>query len=155
MTRTGARLGPVPGAAYVRPMVHRLELRPRFAELDPYDHVNHAVYVGWFEEARVRALEEAGLGLDVLKADGFQIVVTDLEVRFRRPVPARATVEVQTRVAEARRASAVWAQRVVVDGSVAVEALVKGATTDRSGRPVRPPPDFWEKLAPLVAADWT
>jgi acyl-CoA thioester hydrolase len=136
-------------------VVHRLALRPRFAELDPYDHVNHAVYVGWFEEARVRALEDVGLGLDALKATGFQIVVTDLEVRYRLAVGAADAVEVQSRVAEIGRASAVWSQRVVLDGGrVAVEAAVKGGVTDTTGRPARPPEGFFDKLGPLVADGW-
>ena len=49
---------------------HVTEHRVRFHELDPYDHVNHAMYVTYFEIGRVDALDAIGLGLDVMKAEG-------------------------------------------------------------------------------------
>ncbi|MEO1064552.1 MAG: thioesterase family protein [Actinomycetota bacterium] len=135
-------------------MTHRLSLRPRFAEMDPYGHVNHAVYLAWFEEARVRALEDAGLGLDHLAETGFQIVITDVRLRYRRAVTASDEVVVESRVASTGRASSVWAQRAVVEGQVCVEGELKGGITDRTGRPTRPPAGFFDQLGPLVAADW-
>ncbi|MEM9609836.1 MAG: thioesterase family protein [Actinomycetota bacterium] len=135
-------------------MTHRLSLRPRFAEMDPYGHVNHAVYLAWFEEARVRALEDAGLGLHVLAEEGFQIVITDVRLRYRRPVEAADHVVVESRVASTGRASAIWAQRVTVDGAVCVDGELKGGITDRTGRPSRPPTGFFDRLAPLTADDW-
>lgn len=135
-------------------MTHRLELRPRFAEMDPYGHVNHAVYLAWFEEARVRALEDAGLGLHVLAETGFQIVITEVRLRYRRPVEAADHAVVESRIAKTGRASAVWAQRVLVDDDVCVEGELKGGITDRTGRPSRPPEGFFEQLAPLTRANW-
>ncbi len=135
-------------------MTHRLTLRPRFAEMDPYGHVNHAVYLAWFEEARVRALEDVGLGLDELAATGFQIVITDVHLKYRRPVEAADHVVVESRVAKTGRASSVWAQRVTVDGQVCVEGELKGGITDRTGRPTRPPAGFFDQLAPLIGEDW-
>ncbi|MEM9711410.1 MAG: thioesterase family protein [Actinomycetota bacterium] len=136
-------------------MTHRLEIRPRFAEMDPYGHVNHAVYLAWFEEARVRALEDIGLGLDRLAETGFQIVITDVRLRYRRAVTASDHVVVESRVASTGRASSVWAQRVTVDDAACVEGELKGGITDRTGRPTRPPAGFFDQLAPLVAADWS
>ena len=40
---------------------HTLSLKVRFGELDPYNHVNHSVYVGWFEAGRCEAMESADL----------------------------------------------------------------------------------------------
>ena len=36
---------------------HRTTIRVRFYELDPYNHVNHSVYVSYFESARVEFVE--------------------------------------------------------------------------------------------------
>ena len=123
--------------------------------MDPYGHVNHAVYLAWFEEARVRALEDIGLGLDRLAETGFQIVITDVRLAYRRAVTAGDRAVVESRVARTGRASSVWAQRVTVEGEVCVEGELKGGITDRTGRPTRPPAGFFERLAPLVADDWT
>jgi len=42
---------------------HATQIVPRFGELDPYNHVNHAVYVSYFAAARCLALESADLAL--------------------------------------------------------------------------------------------
>ena len=67
---------------------HTTSLRVRFHELDPYDHVNHAMYVTYFEVGRVDALDAVELGLDRLKTEGYQFVVTKIDVRFRRAATA-------------------------------------------------------------------
>ena len=45
---------------------HRTTIRVRFYELDPYNHVNHSVYVSYFESARVELLAEAGYGVSTV-----------------------------------------------------------------------------------------
>ena len=40
-----------------------MNIRVRFGELYPYNHVNHAVYISYFEAARVELLMEAGYSL--------------------------------------------------------------------------------------------
>ncbi len=151
--RRGPHAGIAPADAY-RHGVHRLVLRPRFAELDPYGHVNHAVYVAWLEEGRVRALESVAAGLDSLAHGGFQMVVTRLDVRYRRPVGAGDQVEVRTALAGIGRATATWSQRITLaDGSTAVEADVRVGITGRDGRPARPPPGFWEPMTALVVPE--
>jgi YbgC/YbaW family acyl-CoA thioester hydrolase len=131
--------------------VHRTPVVPRFGELDPYNHVNHAVYVAYFEAARCVALEDIGMSLPDLSERGTQIVVTNLEVRFREPATGRDRLTVETEVAELRRASSRWRQRIVrdADGAVLVEGLVTAGVCDANGRPTRPPPDLMEALATL------
>ena len=55
---------------------HRTTIRVRFYELDPYNHVNHSVYVSYFESARVELLAEAGYSLASMRANGRSIVVS-------------------------------------------------------------------------------
>ena len=47
--------------------VHEMNIRVRFGELDPYNHVNHAVYISYFEAARVELLMEAGYSLGQMR----------------------------------------------------------------------------------------
>ena len=44
-------------------MIHHTTLRVQFRDLDSYAHVNHAVYVTWFEIARTDALRDLGIAL--------------------------------------------------------------------------------------------
>ena len=130
--------------------VHHTRHRVRFHELDPYDHVNHAVYVTYFEVGRVEALESVDLGLDTLKRQGFQMVVTRLELRYRGAAEAAEDLVIDTAIGELRRASATWLQTVRRGGEVLVSAEVDAGITNLEGRPVRPPPEVMERLTGLV-----
>ncbi|MGY9073624.1 MAG: acyl-CoA thioesterase [Acidimicrobiales bacterium] len=131
--------------------VHEFNIIPRFGELDPYNHVNHAVYVAYFEAARCVALEHIAMALPDLEARGIQIVVTQLDVRFKLPATARDKLLVETEVIEVRRASSRWGQRVLreEDGAVLVTAEVVAGVCDTNGKPMRPPADLMEALATL------
>ncbi len=132
-------------------MVHTTEIRVRFGELDPYRHVNHAVYVMWMEAARTVALEDIDLGLGDLQDMGYQIVVTDIAVRFRRPAVAGDTVTVETEVAEIRRASSRWVQRIMRGDELLVSGEIRAGICDETGRPTRPPAGLMEKMSRLDA----
>lgn len=130
-------------------MAHRFSIRPRFYELDPYNHVNHTAYLQYFEAARVEALAEIGLGLDVMQQRGYQIVLVELTARFFNPAMLHDDLEVWTSVAEIGRVSSVWSQEIKrLDDSIASLNL-KAAFTNLEGRPSRPPPDFAQKMATI------
>jgi acyl-CoA thioester hydrolase len=74
--------------------MHTTDVKVRFGELDPYGHVNHAVYLSYLEAARVEALSAVGFGLDRLQREGLHVVVVDLRVRFHRPAVLGDTLTV-------------------------------------------------------------
>ena len=87
---------------------HTTDISVRFADLDPYGHVNHAMFVTYLEVARTEALSEIGLALQDLLADGYQIVVVDLSIKYLRSAKLGDVVTVDTRVDEIRGASSRW-----------------------------------------------
>ncbi len=121
-------------------MVSRVPVKVRFFELDPYGHVNHAVYVQYFEVGRVELLDVAGFGMIGLRDEGIRIVVTELESRFLRPAFAGDELLIETEVAEVRRASLRFSQRILRSDEVVATQQTMAATIDRQGRPVRIPP---------------
>ncbi len=125
------------------------ELRVRFHELDPYGHVNHGVYLNWFETARIEAMDALGFGLSVLRARGVHLVVTEANLRFRRPAVAGDLVVVESEVREVRRATSWWHQRAMRDGEVLAELDVRSGTVDLAGRPAAAPSDLVAALASL------
>jgi acyl-CoA thioester hydrolase len=131
-------------------MPHVSTIDVRFAELDPYGHVNHAVYVTYFEVARTEALEACGIPLHLMAERGVQIVVTQLEVRFRRSATAGDRLTVETSMSEIRRASSVWSQRILRGDEVLVTATVTAGITDRAGKPCKPPDWLFPSLQPLL-----
>ena len=131
-------------------MAHTSAIRVRFAELDPYSHVNHTVYVTYFEVARVEAMEAVGLSLTALAADGWQLVVTELDVRFRLPAVGGDKLSVDCVITQLGGASCRWSQRVRRGDTVLCEGRVRTAVTDGSGRPRRMPAHLAALLTPLV-----
>lgn len=131
---------------------HRTTIVPRFGELDPYNHVNHAAYVAYFEAARCIALDDIEMSLSDLSERGLQIVVTHLDVRFREPATARDVLNVETRIAELKRVSSTWKQiiRRESDGKELVEAELTLGVCDLGGKPTRPPSDLNVTLSRLM-----
>ena len=125
-------------------------IRVRFAELDPYHHVNHTVYVTYFEVARVEAMESVGLDLAQLQSDGWQLVVTELDVRFRRPAVSGDSLSVDCSITEMGGASCRWLHRVRRGDQVLVEGRIRTGVTDATGRPKRMSAEVAQRLAPLV-----
>ena len=146
-------------------MAHRTSIDVRFNEIDPYGHVNHSVYVTYCEVGRTAALTACGIPLELMAERGYQLVVTRIEVRFRAPAAAGDRLVVETELAEMRRASGTWRQRILRPGvggpadwpigggeEVLVTAEVTAAVTDRRGRPARPPGWMFPALESLRPA---
>jgi YbgC/YbaW family acyl-CoA thioester hydrolase len=130
---------------------HRTTIIPRFGELDPYNHVNHAAYVAYFEAARCVALDDIDMSLSDLSERGLQIVVTKLEVKFREPATARDSLIVETYVDEMKRVSSTWKQQIMreSDSRTLVEAELTLGVCDSLGKPTKPPADLNESLSRL------
>ncbi len=79
-------------------MAHRLDIDVRFYELDPYNHVNHAVYIQYFETARIALLADAGYTLQGMMDDGVLILVTHIDTRFLKPAEGGDHLVVETEV---------------------------------------------------------
>lgn len=122
-------------------------LRVRFHELDPYGHVNHAVYLSYLEVARIDHLAARGIDLLELTArTGAQLVVVGIEVDYLAPAAAGDELTVTCRLHERRRASARFDQEIRRDGTVLVRARVRTATIDPAGRPMALPAELLAAL---------
>ncbi|MGH3147338.1 MAG: acyl-CoA thioesterase [Rubrobacter sp.] len=83
------------------PAVAHIEIR--YADLDPYGHVNNAVYLEFFEEIRLsywRALADlAGIEeLDSGDVPGAYYVIAETTVRFKAPVFLSDTIHGAARI---------------------------------------------------------
>ncbi|MEZ6244005.1 MAG: thioesterase family protein [Phycisphaerales bacterium] len=75
-----------------------VRLRVRYAECDPFGVAHHSSYVPWLEEARTELLRDTGVTYAQLEKAGVFLVITKLDVKYRRPVRYDDLVEVRTRV---------------------------------------------------------
>jgi len=133
----------------------RFRLKVRHYEVDEYGHVNHANYVHYLEAARIEALEALGLSLAEMREQGYLIVAADLSVRYHSPARPAETLDVVTYISEIRGARSVWMQEIreVTSQRLVATAEVTGAFMTVSGRPVRAPATFRERLSALHVPD--
>lgn len=133
--------------------MHSVPVRPRFYELDPYGHVNHSVYIQYFETARIELLATVGMGLDVLLDDDVQLVVTRLATRFVSAAGLHDDLTVDTGVIETGRVRSTWAQRIMRGDETITTQRIEFATTNGEGRPRRAPAALTEAMAPYAVGD--
>ena len=129
-------------------MAHRLDIDVRFYELDPYNHVNHAVYIQYFETARIAVLADAGYTLQGMMEDGVLILVTHIDTRFLKPAAGGDHLVVETEVLGYTRVMTNWRQRLMRGDEVLVKQKLSAAVTNLDGRPLRFPRDMIEALRP-------
>lgn len=128
---------------------HRTHLRARSYELDSFAHVNHAVYLNYFEHARFAALTEGGFPPSRLAERGEGVHVVRIEVDFRKELRLGEEVEIRTRPLLAGASSLTLEQRMLSPGDdslVYAEARVVVVWVGPDGRPMRVPEDVREAL---------
>lgn len=130
-------------------------VKVRHYEADAYGHVNHACYVHYLETARVEALEAIGLSLPDMRRQGVIAVAAAISVKYHSPASPGETLVITTHVREMRGARTLWIQTVseAKTGRPVVTAEVTGAFLTESGKPLRVPPSFREKLAALHVSE--
>jgi YbgC/YbaW family acyl-CoA thioester hydrolase len=70
------------------------ELKVRSYELDGFGHVNHAVFLNYYEYARVEYLEQHGLSFASLWDEGYLFVIAKAEVEFLKPLTTLDRIEI-------------------------------------------------------------
>ncbi len=131
-------------------MTHSTRVRVRFYELDPYNHVNHSVYIQYFETARIELLGEAGLSLAAMKDDGLMIVVSEIHTKFFGSAEEGDELAIETEVIDLRRVTSRWDQRIMRDDELIASQHLRAALVTTEGRPTRFPDHMVAALAPYT-----
>lgn len=132
------------------------DTRVRAYELDALGHVNHAVYLNWFEQARWDALADAGLPAPEILARGWGIHVVRIEVDYLAECRLGDEVSIRTAVEGLRNSSMVLTQTLQLrkDPEVtASRARVVAVWIGPDRRPMRIPAEVRERLAGWVPSD--
>lgn len=122
----------------------------RTSELDSFGHVNHAVYLTYFEHARFRALSEAGFDWDVLAERGWAIFVVRIEVDYVAEATREDRLLIRTWADSFRRTSMVLGQVMVRADDpdlLVAQARVTAAWIGSDRRPTRVPLEVREGLS--------
>ena len=111
--------------------------RVRWSECDPFGHANHRAYFEWFEEARNRYLEAAGL--PALSPNTPGPVIAETGIRYHKPLAYADEILVSARTVRLGHTSfemeyAVWRDGLCALGR-AVLILVVNATGEKAPLP--------------------
>ncbi len=64
---------------------HEIEIRVRYQETDGQGRVHHANYLTYFELGRTELLRAAGYDYRQLEAQGWMLVVSEMNCRYFQP----------------------------------------------------------------------
>lgn len=94
----------MPESSHSRPPTSgSFKLRVRYVECDPMGVVHHSSYLPWMEMGRTELLRSVGESYADLEKAGVFLVVTKVEVKYRRPLKYDDLVEIRTRVDKASK----------------------------------------------------
>lgn len=118
-----------------------IQIRVRYAETDRMGLLHHANYLVYFEQARTELLRSQGACYRELEDQGYLLVLTRVEVRYRKPAHYDDVLTIRTTVERATAVRIDHRYEVFCEGNLLAEGATTLACVDRSGRP-QALPDF-------------
>ena len=103
----------------------------RFADLDPNQHVNNAVYATYFETGRVTLMKDRGYGL---MPEGLAWIMVRLDMHFRAELRWPGTIEMGLGVSRFGRTSVTLDQVVFSEGKCVASAQAVSVLIEESTR---------------------
>lgn len=115
--------------------------------LDTFGHVNNAVYLQLFEEARWEYITVAGYGLERVHAEQIGPVALEASIKYKKELKLREKITIETRFAgRPNRLSFILEQAIKKeDGKVAATLSITLAIMDFKARKLIAPPEGWLK----------
>jgi acyl-CoA thioester hydrolase len=114
---------------------YRVSDNVRFADLDPNQHVNNAVYASYFETGRVTLMKDRSYGL---MPEGVSWMLVRLDIHFRAELRWPGTIELGLGVAKFGRTSVTFDQVVFSAGKCVASAQSINVLVDESSRKPTP-----------------
>ena len=132
-----------------RNAVFEIEFEVRDYECDLQGIVNNAVYQHYLEHARHCHLRSLGLDFKAMHERDINPVVSRIEIDYRKSLTSGDRFSVETEVSMEGKLRVVFHQTIrrLPGRELVVEARVIG-TVLHNGRPVPPPPELLEAMAP-------
>jgi acyl-CoA thioester hydrolase len=116
-------------------------IRVRYAETDRMGLLHHANYLVYFEQARTELLRSRGLTYRDLEDQGYLLVLTRVQVHYRRPAFYDDLLTVRATVVRTTLVKIVHRYEVLRGGELLAEGETTLGCVDREGR-VQPLPEL-------------
>ena len=114
---------------------YRLTDNVRFADLDPNNHVNNAVYASYFETGRVTLMKDRSYGL---MPEGLAWIMVRLDIHFRAELRWPGTIELGLGLTKFGRTSVSFDQVVFSAGQCVASAQSVSVLIDEATRKPTP-----------------
>jgi len=130
-----------------QPLVIETEFPVRYAETDAMGVVHHATYLVYFEEGRSQFMRDIGSDYADMEADGYQLPVTEVGVRYVGSLRYGERVRIRTWIEENRSRRLTFAYEVLDcnSGARLVSGFTRHVWTDGEGNVTRVP-ETWNRL---------
>jgi acyl-CoA thioester hydrolase len=128
-----------------QPLSGETKIRVRYAETDKMGLLHHANYLVYFEQARTEILRSQGLTYREMEDQGFFLVITNVEVKFKSPAHYDDVLTIKATVARTTSIRIEHTYDVTCDGRAIAEGKTTLACVDRNGKPQALPAWFQER----------
>ncbi|HWG41319.1 MAG TPA: thioesterase family protein [Gemmataceae bacterium] len=118
-----------------------ITIRVRYAETDRMGLLHHANYLIYFEQGRTELLRSNGLSYKDLEDQGYLLVLTKIEVRYRWPARYDDLLTLKTTTVRTTMVRIDHRYELFCEGRLLAEGSSTLACVDREGRP-QALPDF-------------
>jgi len=120
---------------------HTITLQVRSYELDSLGHLNNAVYMHYFEHARILFYRHIGFDLKEFFGSGRSMVLAESRVKFRKPAFIDESIKIKT-ILRVEKIRLNFEQTIRRGEDVIATALSTIVALDLKGRPDKPPADL-------------
>ena len=125
----------------------RSEIRVRYAETDAMGVAHHATYPVWFEVGRTDLMHALRLPYAEVEARGYYLMLSGLNVEYRRAARYDDVLTLVTRVAAVRSRTLTFTYEVLRGEELLATGETRHIATDKSYRPARLPEDVLGMLS--------
>ncbi len=131
------------------------EVLIRETHLDSFGHMNNAVYLVLFEEARWDFITQNGYGLPKVRELQQGPIVLELNLKFKKEIRLREKIKITSRLVDYRRKIGHFRQEMAKeDGTVAAELEIAIGLFDlRTRRLIDPTPDWKRAIGLFPSSD--
>ena len=126
------------------PLTGETQIRVRYAETDRMGLLHHANYLVYFEQARTELLRAQGLTYKDMEDQGFFLVITNVEVKFKSPAKYDDMLTIKTTVSRSTPVRIEHTYAVTCEGRTVAEGKTTLACVDRAGK-LQPLPNWFQE----------
>ncbi len=126
---------------------HEIQIRVRYCETDAMGRLHHMHYIGYLEQGRTEQLRSLGQTYRDFEASGLLLVVTKLQIKYRRPASYDDLLHLRTMTVRATHVRIDHEYELYCEDELLATASSTLACVDREGE-IQKLPDWLLILPP-------